>query len=311
MTLRSIEQPRVPLLATAISMAANTVLNLVLIFGYLGFPALGVQGAAIGTLAGRALEMFVVYGIIRIRRLPVYASFREYFSFKMPLVKQFFRTAGPVLMNEIAWSLGMVMYKVVFARMGTDVIAAANITESIQSLFFVVLIGTSNTAAIMIGKKIGEGKRDEAVRISRHFLVQGIMLGLGLGVLMALSSPVVVLLLNMSRQSIILIRRTLIILGIIIPWKALNIHMIVGILRSGGDTTFSFFAELIGVWGIGVPVAFFTGLVLDFSLPVGTEEVFKFVVTSIRFRSGKWMNDLTRAAAAPDEIPPPSVEHLL
>ncbi len=75
--------------------------------------------------------------------------------------------------------------------------------------------------------------------------------------------------------------------------------MIIGVLRSGGDTTYSFITELVGVWGIGVPIALIAGLVFDYSLPVvyllvGLEEVFKFVLTGLRFRSGKWLNDLTR-----------------
>ncbi len=299
MALRSIERPRIPLAATAISMGLNTVLNFALIFGYLGFPALGVRGAAIATLISRGIELVMVLTLIYSRRLPVAATIREYLGFDGIIVKRFFMTAGPVLLNEIAWSLGMVMYKIVFARMGTDIVAAANITESIQSLFFVILMGTGNTAAIMVGKKIGEGKKDDAYLFARHFLIQGLLLGAALGLLMAATAPAIVLLLKMKQDTIALVRLTLIALGILIPIKAFNIHMIVGILRSGGDTTYSFITELIGVWGIGVPMAFFAGLILDFSLPVvyllvGIEEIFKFTFTFLRFRSGKWINDLTR-----------------
>lgn len=299
MALRSVERPKIPLLATAISMGLNTVLNLILIFGLMGFPALGVQGAATATLISRGVELLVVMVLIYARRLPVAASIREYLSFDRALVKRFLVTAGPVLLNEIAWSLGMVVYKLVFARMGTDVIAAANITESIQGLFFVVLIGTGNTAAIMIGKKIGEAKLDDANRFARHFIIQALLIGTALGVLMSATAPAVVLLLRMSPDTIKLVMTTLIALGVLIPIKAFNIHMIVGVLRSGGDTTYSFITELVGVWAIGVPIALVAGLVLDFSLPlvyllVGLEEVFKFIVTAVRLKSGRWINDLTR-----------------
>jgi Na+-driven multidrug efflux pump len=215
------------------------------------------------------------------------------------MVKKFIITAGPVLMNEIAWSLGMVVYKIVFARMGTDVIAAANITESIQGLFFVVLMGTSTTAAVMIGKKIGEEKREEAGRFARYFLIQGVFMGIILGILMSASAPFIVMILRMDQATISLVRITLIAIGFLIPFKAFNLHMIVGILRSGGDTSFSFIVELIGVWLIGVPAALLAGLHFHLSLPVvyllvGMEEIFKLILTARRFRSGKWMNNLTR-----------------
>jgi len=299
MALRSIEKPRIPLEATAISMALNTVLNLLLIFGLFFFPKLGVRGAAIATTISRGVELIVILILIYKRKLPVAASIREYLAFGSVLAKKFFTTAGPVLLNEIAWSLGMVMYKLVFARMGTEVVAAANITESIQGLFFVFLIGTGNTAAIMIGKKIGQGKPDEATVYARHFLVQGVLLGVVLGVVMSATAPAVVLLLKMKPDTIALVRLTLMALGLLIPVKSFNLHMIVGVLRSGGDTKFSFLTELIGVWSIGVPLAFVTGLVWRLSLPavyllVGIEEVFKLVVTGWRMHSGRWINDLTR-----------------
>ena len=241
----------------------------------------------------------VVLGLIFSRKLPVAAGIREYLGFNRILVNRFMKTAGPVLLNEIAWSLGMVMYKIVFARMGTDVIAAANITESIQGLFFVVLMGTSTTAAIMIGKKIGENRIEEAYRFARYFIVQGIILGIILGILMSATAPAIVLILKMKAETISLVRITLITIGILIPIKAFNIHMIIGILRSGGDTAFSFVTELLGVWGIGVPMAFLAGLYFQFSLPVvylliGLEEILKMVLTGHRFQTGKWINNLTR-----------------
>ncbi len=303
MALRSIERPRIPLAATAVSLGINSVMNLVLIFGLIGFPALGVKGAAIATLISRGIELILILTLIYTRKLPVAAGVRDYLGFDRDMVKRFFITAGPVLMNEIAWSLGMVMYKVVFARMGTDVVAAANITESIQGLFFVVLMGTGTTAAIMIGKKIGEGQKEEAYRFARYFLIQGLISGAVLGILMSATAPAIVLILNMKPETIRLVRLTLMAIGILIPIKAFNLHMIVGILRSGGDTRFSFITEFFGVWGIGVPMAFMAGLYFKFGLPavyllVGLEEVFKIIMTGLRFRSGKWINDLTRGGKA-------------
>ncbi|RKX68492.1 MAG: hypothetical protein DRP60_17910 [Spirochaetes bacterium] len=107
------------------------------------------------------------------------------------------------------------------------------------------------------------------------------------------------MLLNLKADTVALVRITLIAIGFLIPIKAFNLHMILGILRGGGDTRFSFILEFLGVWGIGVPMAVFAGLYLKLNLPVvyllvGLEEVVKFVLTGLRFRSGKWINDLTR-----------------
>jgi len=90
---------------------------------------------------------------------------------------------------------------------------------------------------------------------------------------------------------------------LLIPIKAYNMVLVVGVLRSGGDTRFSMFAELAGVWLIGVPCAFIGALVLHMPIHylylfVGLEEAFKFVVGMIRVKSGKWINRLT------DDEPP-------
>ena len=300
MGLRSIERPRIPLLATAISMSLNTVLNLILIFGMLGAPALGVRGAAIATCISRAVELVVILSLIYGRKMPVAASVAEYLNFDQDMIRRFIKTAGPVLMNEVVWSLGMVVYKVVYARMGTDVIAAANVTEAIQGLFFTILTGTGNTSAIMIGKKIGEKQQEEAEVYGRYFLIQSAIFGLLLGVLMAATAPLIVRLLKMDPSTVVLVRQTLLALAVLVPLKSINIHLIIGILRSGGDTTFAFLSEFVGVWAIGVPMAILSGLVFRWPLPyvcllVGLEEIYKWILMSWRFVSGKWLNDLTRS----------------
>ncbi len=311
MALRSVEETMLPLLATAVSMVLNIFLNLVLIFGLWGFPAMGVRGAALATGISRAAELVVIVGIVFRRRLPVAASPGEYLGFGRELVGRFTVTALPVLLNEVAWALGMMVYKMVFARMGTEVIAAANLTEAIQGLFFVVLIGSGNTTAIMTGKKIGEGRIEEAELYARYFIVQAIFAGIAMGLLMALTAPVLVLFLKMEAATVRLVRITLMCLGLIIPLKSFNLHMIVGVLRSGGDTRFSFAAEVAGVWFVGVPLALTGGLVLHqplfiVYLMVGIEEVLKLVVTARRLVSGKWINNLTRRRPVPAEIPPVS-----
>ena len=299
MALRSIENPRIPLLVTAVSLVLNTILNFLLIFGLLFFPEMGVRGAAVATMISRGVEFVLMLLLVYGRKSPVAGSLKEYLGFDRRMAAHFLKTAGPVLGNEIAWSLGMVVYKIVFARMGTAVIAAANVTEAIQGLFFVILMGSGNTAAVLIGKKIGEGDAESSREYARNFLVQALLLGLGMGILMAACAPIAVLLLKMEPGTVRLVRRSLISLSVLMSVKSFNLHMIVGVLRSGGDTRFSFLAEFLGVWVMGVPAVILSGIVLKWNLPAvyliaGVEEILKFVMTAIRFRSGKWINDLRR-----------------
>ncbi len=296
--LRSTEDARTPLIVSAISMTTNAIFNYLLIFGKFGFPQMGVRGAAIATTGSRALEMCLIIAISYIKKKPTAAPLSEIFSFSKEFTTKFFKLVSPVILNEMAWSLGMVMYKIVFARMGTSIIASVNISESIQSLFFVVFIGTANSAAILIGNKIGEKNQALAKTYASGFLVLGLMMGVVVGVLMASFSALIPRAFNASPEIIEITTKSLLVMSLLIPIKVFNLHTIVGVLRSGGDTRFSLVLELTSVWFIGVPLAFIGGLILHIPIYylyglVGLEEVYKLVIGARRIRSGKWVNDLT------------------
>jgi putative MATE family efflux protein len=304
--LRSTGNPRLPLLVSAISMTTNAIFNYLLIFGKFGFPQMGVRGAAIATVGSRALEVFLILFLSYRMKKPTAAPLREFFAFDKVFTAKFVKTVTPVILNEMAWSLGMVMYKIVFARMGTSVIASVNVTEAIQSLFFVVFIGTGNGSAIMIGNKIGEKRQDLAHRYAGGALILGFLLGGSIGIIMSLLSPVIPLAFRVSPEILAMTTRSLALLAILMPFKTFNMHSIVGVLRSGGDTRFSLILELTGVWFVGVPLALIGGLLLQLPiywlyLLVGLEEIYKMLIGIRRIRSGKWLNDLTGTPPMPSE----------
>lgn len=306
-SLRSTEQAQIPLIATVFSLAVNIVLNYILIFGKLGLPAMGVAGAALATTIARALEMIIIIIITYSGQKAVAGKLSDLFSFSRPFVQKFFKTALPVILNEVVWSLGMVAYKMVYARMGTPVIASANIVESIQSLFFVIFIGTANGGAVMIGKKIGERQYETARLYAKRFCSLALILGTVIGIIMFFGAPFIPRAFRASEEIIRLSSRSLMLLALVLPIKAFNLHSIVGILRSGGDTRTSLLLELTSVWFVGVPLAFFGGLVLHLPiyylyLLISLEEIYKMVLSLLRIRSARWIHDLTEVPEVPQII---------
>jgi len=305
--LRSMEMAKYPLISTAIALTANTLFNYLLIFGKWGFPALGVAGAAYATTASRGIGMLIIIRIAYAKKTPAAGTLRDYFSFDRAYLKKFFMTALPVILNEVFWALGMMVYKMVYARMGTDVIASANVSESIQNLFFVIFIGTGNAAAVMIGNCIGAKQMERADIYAKRFMLLPAAGGLFIGLLMAAAAPAIPHAFNIAPEVVRITQLSLYVLAFLIPLKGLNLHIIIGILRSGGDTRFSLFLEMSGVWMIGVPMALLSGLILRMPiyfvyLMVSTEELFKAVIGIRRIRSGKWINDLT------EEVPDPNTQ---
>ncbi|MFW5688951.1 MAG: MATE family efflux transporter, partial [Spirochaetota bacterium] len=169
-SLRSIGDTKLPMYASALSITINIVGNYVLIFGAFGLPALGVTGAAISTAVARVLEITLILTVVYRRRGPVAASVAELVQRDRVFSRRYLARSAPVILNEILWSLGFVMYALVFGRMGTAYLAAYNIADIIGRLVLVFFIGTGQASAVIIGNTIGRGEQSEAERIGRTVL---------------------------------------------------------------------------------------------------------------------------------------------
>ncbi|MCG8384536.1 MAG: MATE family efflux transporter, partial [Cytophagales bacterium] len=254
--LRSVGQTRLPMYATALSIALNVVGNYVLIFGVWRFPALGVTGAAVATAAARAVEMALILIVIYRGRGPIAASLRQLTAWNRAFLATFVRRASPVVANEILWSTGFTMYTVVFARMGTEFLAAYNIADTVSRLMLVFFIGTAQASQITIGNAVGAGKVGEARDTGRILMriVPIVSALVGMVVFFAVA-PLVPAAFAVSPQVRVLIRQCLRLFAILLVAKVINIHLIVGILRGGADTRFALMIDILPLWFIGVPAA--------------------------------------------------------
>jgi Na+-driven multidrug efflux pump len=221
----------------------------------------------------------------------------EMFDISLDFVKKFFNTALPVILNEGLWSLGITMYSAAYARIGTGAVAAVQISNTIQNLFMTIFFGLGNACAVMIGNQIGAGKKETAISYSKKYSIITPTFGIIMGLLLMLFSPAILNLFNISPEVRVNVHRILNILSLIMFMKAYNIIVVVGILRSGGDTRFSLFLDTGGIWLIGVPLSFIGALV--WKLPVyyvvalvSIEEVFKFTIGIIRVVSKKWVRNV-------------------
>ena len=296
--LRATGEVRLPLKMTVIALGLNAVLNYVLIFGPFGLPAFGVVGAAIGTAIARGLEaLLLIAGMVR-RRHALVGRLRDYFAWNRAFVSRFVRVTLPVVLNEIAWSTGVTMYTLVYARMGTPELAASNIGETVIRLAFVIFMGSAGAAAVMLGNTIGAGRREQADRDARRFLLLAPAGGVLMGVVLAAASPVVPLLYQVSPEVRMMVTRMLLVVAAVVPVKSLNLHAIVGIMRSGGDTRYALVTEASMLWGVGVTAAVIAGLVLGLPLylvvlATQAEEIGKFILSIRRVLSRRWIHDLT------------------
>lgn len=294
---KSSGQTKLPMYSTAISLICNATLNAVLIFGYLGFPKLGVRGAAIATLISRCVEALVVILVIYLCRFPVAANLKSLFGFKLDFFTNVYKTAIFVVLNEFIWALGTSIYNIAYKYAGTQAQAAIQISGNIQNLFTVVGFGMGSACAISVGNLLGANDEKKAIDYSNRFAILSPFIGLFMGIILIIFTPSIMTLFNVSDEVVMYTKLINVVIGLYFPFKMLNYTIIVGILRCGGDTTYGFILDFCGVWFIGVPMAFI-GICL-FNLPiyiviimVTSEEFFKAIFGLKRLKSKKWVNNV-------------------
>jgi putative MATE family efflux protein len=297
--LRSTENVKLPMFVSIVALSINTVLNYLLIFGNFGFPKMGVEGAAIATLIARSLECVTLLTLTYRLRTPVAARLNELLGFNRDFILRYLKIALPVMFNEMMWSLGITVYNIVYARIGTESIAAVNISATIENMAFVLFIGISNAAAIMIGKRIGANEEDKAFIYGRRTLILGMAGAVLVGLIILVGKDAILSLYQISETARLYASLILTITSFVLWIRVSNMIMIVGIFRSGGDTRFSFVLDVGSVWLVGVPFALIGAFV--FHLPVYgvvlmimAEEVVKMLIGFWRFSSSKWINNLTQ-----------------
>ena len=298
--LRAMGFVKVPMVCSMVAVSLNIFLNYILIFGHLGFPALGVTGAAIATTIAKIVECLIMAGIIYGKRYPLAATLREMTGFDSAFFRRVLATCWPVFLNELFWVTGISLYKLVYARIGTQAIAAVNIVATLEEFMFIPFFGIFHGGSIMIGNSIGAGRARSAYAYGRFLLVAQLIMAIAAGGIMILSRDFILSFYNISPATRENAYYLMLVSALIFWTKTTNFTNIVSVLRGGGDTRFGFFLDLTGVWCIGVPMAFFGAFYLG--LPVywvmaliAVEELYKLGIGIPRFLSKKWIRNLVAA----------------
>ena len=296
--LRSIGEVKLPMLITVSALGLNIVLNYVFIFGAIGIPAMGIRGAAISFLIARVAECCILVLVTYQKKYPVAAKMKEMLGLSLAFIGKIFTPIFPVILNELLWSLAVTTYSIVYAHIGTPSIAAMNIVGTVDNLALVPFMGLSGAAAIIGGHKIGAGDADGAYQdIGRTLGLTALFSLLICGFVFSFKG-LIINLYNITPDVALYADRALIILALWIFVRSQNMSLVVGMLRSGGDTRYSLFLDGVIIWILGVPLAMLGGFVLHLPvywvyLLVMSEELTKCILGLKRYFSRKWIHNLT------------------
>ena len=296
--MRSVEKVIIATVVYSISLVVNVVLNAVFIFGLLGFPAMGVAGAALATTIARFVELLIVLWhnsrnkIVKMRLR--YIGYRE----KL-LMKDFGRYVLPVLFNELLWGGGMATISAILGHLGSAAVAANSVVQVTRQLAMVVSFGVAGATAIVLGKTIGEGKENMARIYARRFVRMSVVLGIAGGLVVLGVSPIARHFLNLTPRASEYLKYMMYIMSYFCVGQSINTVLVVGVFRSGGDTRFGLVLDAAALWGGAIFLGMIAAFVWKFPVPLvfvflASDELLKLPFSFWRYRSFKWLKNITR-----------------
>ena len=297
-TLRECGQTIVPMLAGFVAVIVNLIFNYILIFGNFGAPKLGASGAAIATVIARFAETAIIVawthknpeknkfiiGIYRTMKIPV--------SF----VKNILGKGVSLMVNEFFWSVGMATITQCYAFRGLDVVAALNITSTLNNVFNIVFIALGGAVSIMVGQLLGAGKLQEARETDTKLIAFSVCCCIVVGTVMALFSNIFPSIYKTEDIVKEYASKFILITAVALPLQAFT-HSCYFTLRSGGKTFITLLFDSVYTWVFVIPIVFvlthFSGVsIIWVYFIIQFSEIVKCLIGFFMVKKGSWLQNI-------------------
>lgn len=297
-SLRETNDSVKPMVTGIISVAADVLFNYLLIYGSLGFPKLGVQGAAIATVIARYLEMavMVIWVYARRKRHPFVQGLWKTLRVPKDLSRKMILKTIPICCNEFLWAAGIAAMTQCYAVRGLEVVAGINISNVLCNLLNVAFVNIGFAAGIIIGQQLGAGEYQEAKKTSFTLTWFSALVCVGLTAVLIALSGVFPQLYSTTDEVRELATGFIIVTALFFPVQGI-LNTLYFTLRSGGKTLITFIFDSVFTWTVIVPLAFVLSFFSD--LPILTvyaivqaADLIKIAIGAVMIRKGIWINNL-------------------
>lgn len=289
--LRGAGDTRTPLVISSLINVTNVGLNYILIYGKMGFPPMGIRGAAWGTTLAFVLGASVYLLLFWKRKLRLYTSFKG-FSFNMSLLRKVLDIGTPAALEQLVIQLGFLVFTVIITSFGTESIAAHQIGMRIQSFSFMPGFGFAIAATALVGQNLGARNPEQAEKSGWEACKLSILLMVGIAIIIFVFARNIAEIF-VSEEDVI--DKAVIFIRIMAFGEpAIAVHFtIAGALRGAGDTRWPLYASATGVYGLRIPLAAFLGFIVGMGvigawIAMTVEYFVRSFFVSFRFKKGAW-----------------------
>ena len=297
--LRSVETVKIGFVVNLLALVVNIVLNYGLIYGNLGMPELGVEGAAIATLTARVVEFVIVVGYVLFLDKKICWKPAHLLHIDKTMFRDYIRVGMPLVLANGIWGVAMSVQTAILGRMGEDTIAANSIATTIFQVVSVVAYAASNASSVLIGKTVGQGDIPRVKAYTQTMQILFLIIGVVTGGVLYLCREWIIGLYDVTPTAAELARQFILVLSVTVVGTAYQCSCLTGIVTGGGDTRFVLINDLIHQWLIVIPAAFLSAFVfhgpvwLTFAC-LKADQILKCFVAIVKVNRYRWIRVLTR-----------------
>ncbi len=307
-SLRSVGVVKIGYAISFSTLCINVTLNYLLIYGNFGCPELGVRGAAVATLVSRCVELLIVVYYLKYREKQLNLTLKKLLFIDRSYLRDYNRVSAPVLVNQALWGVAQMVQTGILGHLGGDVTAANAIAVQVYQVLSVVAYGAASASGIVVGRSIGEGRKDALRPLVTTLQVLFVAIGLLSGGLIFLARNPILLVFGgtLTERARELALRFMAVIAVTTVGTSYQMACDTGVIRGGGDTAFSAKMNLISMWGVVVPFSAMAAFWWESSPEVvffllKWDQIYKIIPVALRLHSWKWARSVTRPGGAEKE----------